>query len=41
MNEMTGTIPSRAPPGAGEPALEPAIERATKALLDLQRPDGH
>src|SRR6266852_6185860 len=41
MNEMTDTIPSRAPPGAGEPALEPAIERATKALLDLQQPDGH
>src|SRR5438445_136572 len=41
MNEMTDTIPSRAAPAAGEPALEPAIERATKALSDLQQPDGH
>src|SRR5437899_5619451 len=41
MNEMTDTIPSRAPQSAGEPALERAIERATKALSDLQRPDGH
>src|SRR6266567_195961 len=41
MNEMTDTIPSRAPQSAGEPALERAIERATKALSDLQQPDGH
>ncbi len=41
MNEMTDTIPSRAPQSAGEPALERAIERATKALSDLQQKDGH
>src|SRR6266700_2517655 len=42
MNEMTtDTIPSRAPQAAGEPALEPAIARATQALLDLQQSDGH
>src|SRR6266567_7745904 len=42
MNETTtDTIPSRAPQAAGEPALEPAIARATQALLDLQQPDGH
>src|SRR5438552_3880824 len=41
MNEMTDTIPSRPAPAAGEPALDEAIARATKALSDLQQPDGH
>jgi squalene-hopene/tetraprenyl-beta-curcumene cyclase len=42
MNEMTtDTIPSRSPPVAPEPALEGAIARATRALVDLQQPDGH
>src|SRR5260370_27062468 len=41
MNEMTDTIPSRSAPAAPEPALEGAIARATKALVELQRSDGH
>jgi len=42
MNELTtDTLPSRPAPAAVEPALERAIERATQALAELQRPDGH
>src|SRR6202165_1156628 len=37
----TDTIPSRSSQAPSEPALEAAIARANKALLDLQQPDGH
>src|ERR1700687_746049 len=37
----TDTIPSRSSQAPSEPALEAAIARATKALVDLQQPDGH
>src|SRR2546423_6151881 len=42
MNEMTtDTIPSRAAPAPDAEALEPAIARATQALIEEQQPDGH
>jgi squalene-hopene/tetraprenyl-beta-curcumene cyclase len=41
MTTDTLPSPSRPAPAAPEPALDEAIARATRALSDLQRPDGH